>query len=164
MLLATRKSKKKSAEYKQAIKSEVSTPLHALERSAVDEGVKAVASSFDVLKTVLAKLRDERGAGNRFDMVEAAQKNVDQMIENLRDKIRRREPAVPVEQSIQRDHLISLIDGSRVTMLKWHLKEYGLTMDQYRTMFDLPSNYPTVAPARSEMLSKRVRKIQPWKK
>jgi predicted transcriptional regulator len=56
-------------------------------------------------------------------------------------------PAVPIAQSITEDYLICLEDGKQMKMLKRHLKtSYGMTPDQYRERWDLPANYPMVAP------------------
>lgn len=58
------------------------------------------------------------------------------------------QPAVPITKSVFNDHIICLEDGKRMTMLKRHLMtEHNMTVDQYRTKWGLPSNYPTVAPA-----------------
>jgi predicted transcriptional regulator len=57
------------------------------------------------------------------------------------------EPAVPIEESIKPDYLICLEDGKRMKMLKRHLRtSYDMTPDQYRERWNLPSNYPMVAP------------------
>ena len=57
-------------------------------------------------------------------------------------------PAVPVTRSVFNDHIICLEDGKKMTMLKRHLMtEHNLTVDQYRAKWNLPSNYPMVAPA-----------------
>jgi len=56
-------------------------------------------------------------------------------------------PAVPVKKSIAPDYLICLEDGKKLKMLKRHLKtSYGLTPNQYRDKWGLPSDYPMVAP------------------
>jgi len=65
-------------------------------------------------------------------------------------------PAVPIKKSITNDYLISLEDGKKFKSLKRALAtRYGLTPDEYRTKWDLPSDYPMVAPgysaARSEL-------------
>jgi predicted transcriptional regulator len=57
------------------------------------------------------------------------------------------EPAVPIEQSVTPNYLISLEDGRRFRSLKRHLmKRYGLTPEAYRAKWGLPDNYPMVAP------------------
>jgi predicted transcriptional regulator len=59
----------------------------------------------------------------------------------------RGEPVVPIEESIKPDFIICLEDGKQMKMLKRHLKTaYGMTPDQYRERWGLPSNYPMVAP------------------
>ena len=59
----------------------------------------------------------------------------------------RPEPAVPVKKSITPDYLVCLEDGKKLKMLKRHLhSSYNLTPDQYRERWDLPADYPMVAP------------------
>ena len=56
-------------------------------------------------------------------------------------------PAVPIKRSITPDYLICLEDGKKLKMLKRHLKsQYGLTPEEYRVRWGLPSDYPMVAP------------------
>jgi predicted transcriptional regulator len=56
-------------------------------------------------------------------------------------------PAVPVKKSVTPDYIISLEDGRKFKSLKRHLSsQYGMTPDQYRTKWNLPSDYPMVAP------------------
>jgi predicted transcriptional regulator len=55
------------------------------------------------------------------------------------------EPAVPIKKSITPDALISLIDGKPYKSLKRHLYKHGLSPQEYRQRYNLPSDYPTVA-------------------
>ncbi len=56
-------------------------------------------------------------------------------------------PAVPIKKSITPDFLISLEDGRKFKSLKRHLSaHYGMTPDEYRAKWNLPSDYPMVAP------------------
>jgi predicted transcriptional regulator len=58
-----------------------------------------------------------------------------------------RRPAVPVDESVTSDYIISLEDGRRFKSLTRHLKaQYDLTPAQYRMRWNLPSDYPMVAP------------------
>lgn len=60
-------------------------------------------------------------------------------------------PAVSVRKSLgSRDHIISMIDGKPYKALKRHLATHGLTPAEYRERFNLPKDYPMVAPAYSE--------------
>lgn len=59
-----------------------------------------------------------------------------------------RVPAVPIKKSVFPDYLVCLNDGKRLKMLKRHLKtSYDLTPEGYRTMWNLPTDYPMVAPS-----------------
>jgi predicted transcriptional regulator len=57
------------------------------------------------------------------------------------------EPAVPVKHSITPDYIVCLEDGRKLKMLKRHLMSaYNLTPEAYRARWNLPANYPMVAP------------------
>ena len=56
-------------------------------------------------------------------------------------------PAVPIKKSITPDYLISLEDGKKFKSLKRHLAtHHNLTPDEYRQKWNLPADYPMVAP------------------
>ena len=55
-------------------------------------------------------------------------------------------PAVSIRQSITPEYLICLEDGKHFKSLRRHLARHGLTPEQYRTKWKLPSDYPMVAP------------------
>ena len=68
-------------------------------------------------------------------------------------------PAVPVKKSMTADYLICLEDGKRFKSLKRHLRtRYKMTPEQYRDKWNLPPDYPMVAPnyalARSQLAKK----------
>jgi predicted transcriptional regulator len=57
------------------------------------------------------------------------------------------EPAVPIKRSVFPDYIVCLEDGLKLKMLKRHLRtSYGMTPDDYRAKWKLPSSYPMVAP------------------
>ena len=61
------------------------------------------------------------------------------------------EPAVPIRSSVKKDYIICLEDGKKMKMLKRHLKTaYNMTPDEYRARWNLPSDYPMVAPSYAE--------------
>jgi predicted transcriptional regulator len=65
-------------------------------------------------------------------------------------------PAVSVRKSITPDAIICLEDGKSFKSLKRHLRTtYDMTPEQYRAKWNLPADYPMVAPnyakARSEL-------------
>lgn len=56
-------------------------------------------------------------------------------------------PPVPVKKSVQPDYIICLEDGKKFKSLKRHLTaQYNMTPDEYRRKWDLPADYPMVAP------------------
>ena len=56
-------------------------------------------------------------------------------------------PAVAIKKSISPDYIVCLEDGKKLKMLKRHLKTvYNLTPEEYRDRWDLPGDYPMVAP------------------
>jgi predicted transcriptional regulator len=56
------------------------------------------------------------------------------------------QPAVSIRKSISPDFLISLEDGKKYKTLKRHLRNFGLTAEEYRAKWGLPADYPMVAP------------------
>ncbi|ACL59035.1 MucR family transcriptional regulator [Methylobacterium nodulans] len=65
-------------------------------------------------------------------------------------------PAVPIRKSVMPDYLVCLEDGKKFKSLKRHLRSrYGLSPEEYRERWNLPTDYPMVAPnyaaARSEL-------------
>lgn len=71
-----------------------------------------------------------------------------------------RKPVVSVEDSVKADYLVCLEDGKRVKMLKRHLKTaYGLSPEQYRARWNLPANYPMVAPNYAKVRSTLAKQI-----
>jgi len=61
--------------------------------------------------------------------------------------VERPQPAVPLKKSVTPDYIICLEDGKRLKMLKRHLKTaYNMTPEEYRERWQLPADYPMVAP------------------
>ncbi|WP_225766426.1 MucR family transcriptional regulator [Inquilinus sp. Marseille-Q2685] len=56
-------------------------------------------------------------------------------------------PAVPIAESVTPDYIICLEDGRPFKMMKrWLRATYGMTPEQYRAKWNLPADYPMVAP------------------
>lgn len=62
-------------------------------------------------------------------------------------------PAVSIRKSITPDFLICLDDGKHFKSLKRHLTQLGMTPDEYRQKWNLPRDYPMVAPNYSAVRS-----------
>lgn len=60
-------------------------------------------------------------------------------------------PAVSIRSSIKPDFLVSLESGKKMKMLKRYLMtNYSMTPAEYRAKWNLPADYPMVAPNYSE--------------
>jgi predicted transcriptional regulator len=62
-------------------------------------------------------------------------------------------PAVSIKKSITPDFLICLDDGKRFKSLKRHIGQLGMTPAEYRQKWNLPGDYPMVAPNYSAVRS-----------
>lgn len=72
----------------------------------------------------------------------------------------RPQPAIPIKKSVTPDHIICLEDGRKLKMLKRHLKTaYNLTPEMYRERWQLPPDYPMVAPNYAKQRSSLAKKI-----
>jgi predicted transcriptional regulator len=67
--------------------------------------------------------------------------------------------AVSIRKSITPDYLICLEDGLRFRSMRGHLRILGMTPDQYRAKWGLPTDYPMVAPAYALKRSQIAKKI-----
>jgi predicted transcriptional regulator len=72
----------------------------------------------------------------------------------------KQEPAVSVRSSIKPDYIVCLEDGKKLKMLKRHLMtHYQMTPDEYRAKWNLPADYPMVAPNYAELRRTLAKKI-----
>jgi len=69
-------------------------------------------------------------------------------------------PAVSPRKSVFPDYIVCLEDGRKLKMLRRHLKAaYGMTAEEYRARWDLPADYPMVAPNYANQRSELARQI-----
>ncbi len=69
-------------------------------------------------------------------------------------------PAIPKHKSVCDDYIICLEDGKRFKSLKRHLRtHYNLTPEEYREKWNLPPDYPMVAPNYAKARSKLAKKM-----
>ena len=66
-------------------------------------------------------------------------------VENAAPKEEPKQPAVSIRKSVTPGYVICLEDGKHFKSLKRHLTAHGLTPEQYRAKWKLPSDYPMVA-------------------
>jgi predicted transcriptional regulator len=66
---------------------------------------------------------------------------------SVQEEQTKQEPAVSVRASVKPDYIVCLEDGKKLKMLKRHLMtRYQMTPEQYRAKWNLPADYPMVAP------------------
>ena len=72
----------------------------------------------------------------------------------------RPEPAVSVRASVKPDYIVCLEDGKKLKMLKRYLRtNFDMTPEEYRARWNLPSDYPMVAPNYAEKRRDLAKKI-----
>jgi predicted transcriptional regulator len=70
------------------------------------------------------------------------------------EKAEPRKPAVPIKKSFTNDEITCLECGSNFKSLKRHLTtHHGMSPEEYRAEWVLPSDYPMVAPSYAEKRS-----------
>lgn len=75
-------------------------------------------------------------------------------------KAERPNPVVPIKKSVTPDFIICLEDGKKLKMLKRHLKTaYDMSPEDYRERWNLPSDYPMVAPNYAKQRSRLAKQI-----
>jgi predicted transcriptional regulator len=94
----------------------------------------------DKLASLIASVHQSlSGLGERADVASP-----------LPNVLEKQKPAVSVKRSVGTDHIISLENGKPYRSLRRHLAQQGMTPDQYRTKWNLPSDYPMVAESYSK--------------
>lgn len=69
-------------------------------------------------------------------------------------------PAVDIEESVTPEYIVSLEDGQKFRSLRRHLMaKYGMTPDDYRQKWNLPADYPMVAPNYAQSRSQIAKRI-----
>ena len=86
---------------------------------------------------------NESGVGEFIKQVYATLINLDKSTQKKNVS----QAPVSIEDSITPDYIVCLEDGKKLKMLKRHLRtSYGLTPERYRERWNLPVDYPMVAP------------------
>ena len=69
-------------------------------------------------------------------------------------------PAVPIRRSVTPEYIVCLEDGKRLKMLKRYLRaNYDMSPEEYRSKWNLPPDYPMVAPNYAAQRSEFAKKI-----
>jgi predicted transcriptional regulator len=69
-------------------------------------------------------------------------------------------PAVDPKRSVFKDHIVCLEDGQKFKAIKRHLMAvHGMTVADYRRKWNLPPDYPIVAPDYAETRSRLAKEL-----
>lgn len=76
------------------------------------------------------------------------------------DAVISQKPAVPIKRSVTPEYIVCLEDGKKLKMLKRYLRSnFNMTLEEYRSKWGLPADYPTTAPNYSALRSAFAKKI-----
>lgn len=75
------------------------------------------------------------------------------------EQVEPQKPAVNPKRSVFNDYIICLEDGKKFKSLKRHLTSHGMTPEEYRKKWNLPADYPMVAPAYAQSRSELAKQI-----
>ena len=116
-------------------------------------GAHAIASA--ALPSLIRDVHRSLTAGRELDRPDADRGRPAKAKPPVKETFRpARAPAFDVQRSVFADHLICLEDGKSFKTLARHLNEtHGMTPDQYRTKWNLPTNYPMIAANSSKLRS-----------
>lgn len=93
------------------------------------------------------------------ELIRAVHTTLGELIEEAGEEPRP-EPAVPINKSITPDYIICLEDGRKLKMLKRYLRSrYDMTPEEYRARWNLPPDYPMVAPNYAKKRSQFAKEI-----
>lgn len=99
-------------------------------------------------------------AENVPDLIKTVHSTMTSVSLNEEKAEQKAKPAVPVSKSIADDHIVCLEDGKKLKMLKRYLRsQYNMSPDEYRQKWNLPADYPMVAPAYSRKRSQFAKDI-----
>ena len=96
------------------------------------------------------------------EVVENVRRSLSQIsVRERKDPVQEmQKPAVSIRRSITPDYVVCLEDGKKLKMLKRHLRTtYNLSPEEYRAKWNLPSDYPMVAPNYAKQRSEFAKKI-----
>lgn len=81
------------------------------------------------------------------DVIQSVYDSLEGLSNGTPESTVKQKPAVPIKRSITPDYIVCLEDGKQLKMLKRYLRStHGMTPDEYRSKWGLPTDYPMVAP------------------
>jgi predicted transcriptional regulator len=134
--------------------------VFAIEAAKYTEGRFRMAERTESLLTLAAQIVSSHVAHNAVtaDQLPELIRTVRQALSNAGKApvmLKKSVPAVDIKKSVVQDYIVCLDCGAKMKMLKRHLAaDHDTTPDEYRTKWNLNSNYPMVSPNYSKVRSK----------
>lgn len=100
-------------------------------------------------------------ASGLSDVIRTVHESLDRLAQEGQEGAKTtQKPAVPIKKSVTDDYIICLEDGKKLKMLKRYLRSrYGMTPEEYRAKWNLPPDYPMVAPNYAKKRSEFAKRI-----
>jgi predicted transcriptional regulator len=100
-------------------------------------------------------------AGNLSDLIRSVHRSLTGLSSDETEKpAERPKAAVSLAKSITDDYIVCLEDGKKLKMLKRYLRsKYKLSPEEYRKRWNLPVDYPMVAPNYAKRRSEFAKQI-----
>ena len=105
---------------------------------------------------------NEISAEHLSDLIRSVHSSLSGLGQNveIEKPIEKPKAAVTIAKSITDDYIVCLEDGKRLKMLKRYLRsKYDLSPDDYRKRWNLPADYPMVAPNYAKRRSEFAKQI-----
>lgn len=95
------------------------------------------------------------------DLIRAVHRTIQGMVRGEEERTTEKpKPAVAPGKSIHDDYIFCLEDGKKLKMLKRYLRStYGMSPEDYRKRWNLPPDYPMVAPNYAKKRSEFAKRI-----
>jgi predicted transcriptional regulator len=128
--------------------------------------MNGITASADAIVTLTADIVSAHVSNNSVAVTDLPSliQNVHDALAGLGQEVAapepKKQPAVSIRASVKPDYIVCLEDGKKLKMLRRHLlTNYQMTPEQYRAKWNLPADYPMVAPNYTEqrrMLAKKI--------
>jgi predicted transcriptional regulator len=131
--------------------------MKELEESELLEMTVEIVSSY-VANNVLQ-------AGALPDLIKTVHATITGLTHQTAAPAEKLEPAISVAKSVTPEFIVCLEDGRKLKMLKRYLRtRYDMTPEEYRAKWNLPADYPMVAPNYAKLRSRHAKQIGLGKK
>lgn len=132
--------------------------MNEIKSSASDDATEILRLATEIVAAYVSN--NPMAAADLAGMIRTVHSTLADIDQGVNTKEMDLTPAVPVKKSVTADYIICLEDGKKLKMLKRYLRsQYGFTPEEYRARWNLPHDYPMVAPNYAAQRSKLAKQI-----